>query len=173
MRVQVVDPSAYTPPYDRSLCAALARAGADVELVTSRFLYGPVPPAEGYEVSESFYRRSARRGLGAPARRAFKLAEHFGDMARYRRHAAEADVVHYQWLTMPGLDWMLLPPRAGDNHTGSASRRSPRPPQVFTAHDRPLTGRADRHPHRELSRADGGVAAGLRARHRQAQDQAV
>ena len=72
MRVQIVDPSAYTPPYDRSLCAALARSGADVELVTSRFLYGPVPPADGYRVTEAFYRRSATRGLDAPARRAFK-----------------------------------------------------------------------------------------------------
>ena len=50
MRVQLVDPSAFTPPYDRSLAAALARAGVDVELVTSRFLYGPVPAPDGYGV---------------------------------------------------------------------------------------------------------------------------
>ena len=62
MRVQVVDPSAYTPPYDRALSAALARAGADVELVTSRFAYGDVPAAEGYRVSELFYRRAGRFG---------------------------------------------------------------------------------------------------------------
>ncbi len=60
MRVSLVDPSAFTPPYDRSLAAALARAGAEVELVTSRFLYGPVPAAEGYAVSEPFYRLSSR-----------------------------------------------------------------------------------------------------------------
>ena len=47
MRVQVVDPPAYTPPYDRSLCAALARAGAEVELVTSRFVHGAVPAPMG------------------------------------------------------------------------------------------------------------------------------
>ena len=41
-----MDPSAYSPPYDRSLCAALARSGADVELVTSRFLYGPLEDFE-------------------------------------------------------------------------------------------------------------------------------
>ena len=51
MRVDVVDPSAYTPPYDRSRSAALARAGVDVRLVTSRFAYGEVPAAEGYEVA--------------------------------------------------------------------------------------------------------------------------
>lgn len=109
MRVQLVDPSAFTPPYDRALAAALTRAGAEVELLTSSFLYGPVPAADGYRVRECFYRRSASRGLDAPARRGFKLVEHLGDMLRFRR-AADADVVHYQWLTVPRLDALLLPP---------------------------------------------------------------
>jgi glycosyltransferase involved in cell wall biosynthesis len=109
MRVQLVDPSAFTPPYDHALAAALAAAGAEVELVTSHFLYGPTPRRTGYEVSERFYRRSAARGLGARGRRAFKLAEHVPDMLRFRR-SAEADVIHYQWLTVPGLDALLLPP---------------------------------------------------------------
>jgi glycosyltransferase involved in cell wall biosynthesis len=108
MKVQLVDPSAFTPPYDRALAAALARAGAEVELLTTRFLYGPVPPAEGYRVEERFYRRSASRGLDAPARLPFKAIEHVPDMLRFRRDAA-ADVVHYQWLTIPSLDVRLLP----------------------------------------------------------------
>ena len=108
MRVQLVDPSAFTPPYDRALAAALARGGAEVELLTSRFLYGAVPEPDGYRARECFYRRSAARGLDAPARRAFKAAEHLPDMLRFRRHA-EADVLHYQWLTMPPLDVHLLP----------------------------------------------------------------
>ena len=156
MRVQIVDPSAYSAPYDRSLCAALARAGADVELVTSRFLYGPVPPADGYRVNEAFYRRSAGRGLDAPARRAFKLGEHLADMTRYRRHSAEADLVHYQWLTMPGLDWALLPPPALRNGAGGATAR---PPQVFTFHERPAHGRIGiARERRLLSRMDAVVA---------------
>jgi len=106
--VQQVDASAFTPPYDRALAAALARGGAEVELLTSRFLYGPVPAAEGYHVRECFYRRSAARGLEARGRRAFKLAEHVPDMLRLRREA-DADVIHYQWLTVPGLDAALLP----------------------------------------------------------------
>lgn len=109
MKVQLVDPSAFTPPYDRALAAALARAGAEVELLTTRFLYGAVPPAEGYRVEEVFYRRSAARGLDAPARLPFKAAEHLPDMLRFRR-AADADVLHYQWLTIPPLDVRLLPP---------------------------------------------------------------
>ncbi len=104
----LVDPSAFTPPYDRSLAAALSRAGAEVELLTSRFLYGAVPAAKGYRVQESFYRRSAARGINARARRSFKLAEHLADMARFRRDV-DADLIHYQWLTMPALDSLLLP----------------------------------------------------------------
>ncbi len=118
MKIQLVDPSAFTPPYDRALAAALARGGAEVELITSHFLHGPVPAAEGYDVRELFYRRSTNRGLDAPARRAFKAAEHLGDMRRLRA-ALDADVVHYQWLTMPALDAHLLPPRR---------------PRVLTAH---------------------------------------
>jgi glycosyltransferase involved in cell wall biosynthesis len=119
MRVQIVDPPAYTPPYDRSLCAALARAGVEVELVTSPFLHGRVPVAEGYEVSEQFYLSSAKRGLGARARRPRKAAEHLADMLRFRRSRTNADITHYQWVGIAALDWLMLP---GDR------------PQVLTAH---------------------------------------
>ena len=120
MRVQVVDPSAYTPPYDRALSAALARAGADVELVTSRFAYGEVPTADGYRVSELFYRRAGRFGAADRGRFPTKLAEHVPDMLRYRRHAREADIVHWQWLTVQPVDAYLLPPKR---------------PRLLTAHD--------------------------------------
>ncbi|HYC81296.1 MAG TPA: glycosyltransferase family 4 protein, partial [Solirubrobacterales bacterium] len=119
MRVQLVDPSAFTPPYDRALAAALARAGAEVELVTTKFLYGEVPAAAGFTVDERFYQRSAERGLAAKGRLGFKLAEHLRDMLRFRRAPTTADVVHYQWLTLPGFDSRLLPPTR---------------PRVMTAH---------------------------------------
>jgi glycosyltransferase involved in cell wall biosynthesis len=110
MRVHVLDPSAYTPPYDRALCAGLAGLGLEVELFTSRFAYGPVPPASGYQAHEFFY-RMAPGSDGAPSRLRFaaKLAQHVPDMARYRRAAARADVVHFQWLTVQPLDVHLLP----------------------------------------------------------------
>jgi glycosyltransferase involved in cell wall biosynthesis len=111
MRVHVVDPAAYTPPYDHALSGALARAGADVELVTTRFPYGPVPREDGYVVSERFYRRSSRPGANPKLRRALRAAEHLPDMLRYRREAPKhADVVHCQWLPVPRLDRRLLPP---------------------------------------------------------------
>jgi glycosyltransferase involved in cell wall biosynthesis len=145
MKVQLVDPSAFTPPYDRALAAALAARGAEVELLTSRFLYGPVPDADGYRVRECFYRRSAERGLDAPARRALKAAEHLGDMRRLRGELG-ADVVHYQWLTMPALDARLLPPQR---------------PRVLTAHYilPPAPGRRQRKVARRLfTRMDAVIA---------------
>jgi glycosyltransferase involved in cell wall biosynthesis len=123
VRVDVVDPSAFTPPYDHALCSALARAGAEVRLQTSRFGYGPVPAAEGYERVERFYRRlppPGGGGLASRARFAAKLAQHVPDMLAYRRAAAAADVVHFQWLTVQPVDVHLLPRTR---------------PLVLTAHD--------------------------------------
>lgn len=146
MRVQIVDPAAYTPPYDHALAGALARAGAEVELVTCRFPYGSVPPAKGYAVTELFYRRSAASGAAnARTRRAMRAAEHVPGMLRHRRHARGADVVHYQWLPVPQLDHRLL---------------APVHPRVFTMHWRfPESGtRIASTLERLLARMDGIVA---------------
>lgn len=112
VRVHLVDPPAFTPPYDRGLAAGLARAGADVELWTSAFRYGDVPPAPGVRVVEHFYRRGGGRGS--------RIAAHVPDMLTYRRAARAADVVHLQWSSIPAIDARLFP----------AGR-----PLVATAHD--------------------------------------
>jgi glycosyltransferase involved in cell wall biosynthesis len=119
MRVQLVDPPAYSPPYDFALAAALARAGAEVELITSRYLYGPSPAADGFGVREEFYRRATTGERSVTTRRALRVAEHVPDMLRLRGHG-QADVVHYQWLTLEALDAFLL------------SRSAP---TVFTSHN--------------------------------------
>jgi glycosyltransferase involved in cell wall biosynthesis len=121
-RVTLLDPSAFTPPYDRSLAAALARAGARVELLTSRFLYGPVPPAEGYGVDELFYRRAASRGADSRLRLPLKALEHLPGMFAARRRLADADVAHWQWVTLPAADRHLLGPRRAGQ------------PRIFTLH---------------------------------------
>ena len=82
VRVHVVDPPAYTPPYDHALCGALARAGADVTLVTSAFAYGDVPQGSGYRVDHAFYARGPQTP-GGRARQVARLAQHVPDMLRY------------------------------------------------------------------------------------------
>jgi glycosyltransferase involved in cell wall biosynthesis len=109
MRVDLLDPPAYSPPYDHALAAALARHGATVRLVTSAFAYAEAPAPDGYTREELFYAHA----FGAPGSRLRALAkrvEHPLDMLRYRAAAARgADVVHFQWLTVPRLDLRLLP----------------------------------------------------------------
>jgi glycosyltransferase involved in cell wall biosynthesis len=117
MRVLIADPPAYTPPYDRSLATALARAGAEVELVTSRFRFGAVARPEGYEAHEWFYPLSSRMH-GRRLRLALKALEHPLGMARLS--AAKPDVIHMQWLGAPELDRWLFRPRS---------------PAILTAHD--------------------------------------
>ena len=117
MRVVIADPPAYTPPYDRSLAAALAHAGADVELVTSRFRFGTVAAPDGYVASEWFYPLSSRV-RAQRIRLALKAIEHPFGMARLA--TAKPDVLHMQWVGAPELDRWLFRPRS---------------PAVLTAHD--------------------------------------
>ena len=119
MRVLVADPPAFTPPYDHELAAALARAGAEVELVTSRFRFGPVPEPDGYTPRGAL--------LSALSSRLFKRSRLRLPMKVGRAPArdgaaapAPADVFHFQWLPLPQFDRRLLPKIA---------------PLVFTAHD--------------------------------------
>jgi glycosyltransferase involved in cell wall biosynthesis len=110
MRVQLIDPSADVLPYDHALAAALARRGTQVELVTSRFVHGPAPAPDGYEVSEPFYRLATRLGAGRPPlRRALKAVEHVPGTLRVRRRAGAADLQHWQWLWLEAVSARLLP----------------------------------------------------------------
>jgi glycosyltransferase involved in cell wall biosynthesis len=118
MRVVVADPPAYTPPYDHELAAALARAGAEVELVTSRFRFGDAPEPEGFVRRELFYPLSSRLFRRSRLRLPLKALEHPLGLARLSR--TPADVVHVQWLAAPELDVRLL------RHSA---------PLVLTAHD--------------------------------------
>jgi glycosyltransferase involved in cell wall biosynthesis len=118
VRVLLADPPAFTPPYDHELAAALARAGADVELMTSRFRFGDPPEPDGYRRRELFYPFSSRVFGRSPLRLPVKVAEHPLGLAALRR--VDADVLHMQWLPAPELDAFLFRPHL---------------PAVFTAHD--------------------------------------
>ena len=110
MRVQLIDPSADVLPYDHALAGALARRGAGVELITSRFVHGPAPAPNGYAVTRSFYRLATGPAANHPrARRALKLVEHVPDTLRLRRRATTADLQHWQWLWLEAVTTRLLP----------------------------------------------------------------
>lgn len=130
MRVQVVDPAAYTPAYDHALCSALAATGLDVELATSPFPYGSVPAADGYRRAERFYTGLAGTA-GSRRLRAGRALRHLPDMLGWRSSAREFDLVHAQWLAVQGLDVHLLPsgrPLVMTAH--DVLPREPRPGQV-------------------------------------------
>jgi glycosyltransferase involved in cell wall biosynthesis len=118
LRVVLADPPAFSPQYDLVLASALVRAGADVELVTSRFRFGDPPEPDGYGRSELFYPVSSRLFRRSRLRIPVKLLEHPLGLVRLRGRSA--DVAHVQWLAAPELDDRFLRQRA---------------PLVFTAHD--------------------------------------
>ncbi|HMI99290.1 MAG TPA: glycosyltransferase family 4 protein [Gaiellaceae bacterium] len=118
MRVLLADPPAFTPQYDHELASALARAGAEVELVTSPFRFGDPPEPDGYRRSDLFYPVSSRLFRRSRLRIPVKLLEHPVGLVRLRSRSA--DVAHVQWLAAPELDDRFLRQRA---------------PLVFTAHD--------------------------------------
>jgi glycosyltransferase involved in cell wall biosynthesis len=117
MRVLLADPPAFTPWYDHELAAALARAGADVELATSRFRFGASPVPDGYMRRERYYPLSSRLFRRSRLRLPLKAAEHLGVLAALG--LVRPDVLHLQWLALPQLDAVLRF----------------RSPAVFTAHD--------------------------------------
>jgi glycosyltransferase involved in cell wall biosynthesis len=117
VQVLLADPPAFTPWYDHELAAALARAGADVELATSRFRFGAGPEPDGYRRTERAYPLSSRLFRRSRLRLPLKAIEHAGVLAELA--AAKPDVLHVQWLALPQADRFLRF----------------RAPAVFTAHD--------------------------------------
>ena len=117
MRVLLADPPAFTPQYDHALASALGRAGADVELATSPFRFGSLPPADGYRRSERYYPLSSRLFRRSRLRLPLKAVEHLDVMRSLAR--ARPDVLHLQWLAVPQADAHLRL----------------RAPSVFTSHD--------------------------------------
>ena len=113
----IADPPAFTPWYDHQLAAALGRPGVEVELLTSRFRFSELPPAEGYRRVERFYPLSSRVSGRSRARLPLRAVEHMGVVASLSR--VRPDVLHLQWCALPQAD----------------VRIRFRAPSVFTAHD--------------------------------------
>ncbi len=118
-RIAMLDPSAFTVPYDDHLCRALARTGAEVSLYTraarrdeqsGRISDSPAHfPGGRYQTIKNFYRLSERALFLSNvqlARKAAKAAEHVWNMMRLARHLRflRPDVIHFQWVVVPAVD---------------------------------------------------------------------
>ena len=103
MRVHLVDPPAFTPPYDHALAARPgAAAGAEVRADHQPLRLRRRARPRRLRAARAVLPPGAVGAAGSRARRLSKLAAHVPDMLRYRRRAARrADVVHFQWLTAP------------------------------------------------------------------------
>jgi len=118
-RVAMIDPSAFTIPYDVHLCRALKDAGAKVTFYTRPTRendYFVQSVHENWAVAgsvcqtvEHFYRVSERlpgRAGGLPWKAGLKGMEHVWNMNTLRRllKRLQPNVVHFQWLVIPGVD---------------------------------------------------------------------
>ena len=128
MRIALLDPPSFTPPYDHALASALARRGNEVHLLAS-----PLPVE--YERAPNGYRRHDvflpvsgrlfRRRSRSRARLFVKGIEYVPSvrLALRRLDALAPELVHVQWLGVVPYDVRWL--------RSLATRR----PVVLTAHD--------------------------------------
>ena len=102
MRIALVDPSLFTPPYDAALVQGLRGLGHEVRL------YGPATVA-GRDHLPHFYRLAARAPRATA--RWLKGASHAAGMAALGRALARErpDVIHFQWAPLPAVDRWFLP----------------------------------------------------------------
>jgi glycosyltransferase involved in cell wall biosynthesis len=128
-RVLMLDPSLFTLPYDRALCAGLATSGCQVHLVGRRLRAFERSPADAaLPLMPHFYRlaeRASGRLAGGRLQRLVKSVEHVLDMVRVPAlcDRLRPDVIHVQWLALPMIDRRILP----------ALRR--RAPLILTVHN--------------------------------------
>ncbi|MBC7220194.1 glycosyltransferase family 4 protein [Candidatus Bipolaricaulota bacterium] len=109
MRIAIIDPSGFTPPYDHCLATALAQQGCQVVLATTRVPPGPWAQDTTYERWEHFY-PVGRRLTKTKVRTYVKGCEHPFDMERLLRRLRrwKPDVVHFQWVSFPIVDGFFL-----------------------------------------------------------------
>lgn len=119
--IAILDPSAFTIPYDDHLCRGLAEAGCEVTFFTR-----PVRQADyfrrteesestgsSYQTCEHFYRTTERLpwiSASSLRRKGLKVIEHTWNMATVCRklRRLQPDVIHFQWTVVPAIDCHFL-----------------------------------------------------------------
>ncbi len=113
MRVLMVDPAAFSPPYDHCLCEALVEGGCHVTLARSSLPASTWNYRTSYTVSDlvpSFPWHSRRFAASRLAAQTAKGIEHVAVMTRLLDLCREfrPHVIHFQWLPLPVVDlWFV------------------------------------------------------------------
>jgi glycosyltransferase involved in cell wall biosynthesis len=112
MKVAVLDPWCFTPPYDGELCRGLASIGHHVTLIGQARADGEGrcdDPTAGFATLGLF--REPARWLPGPFRLLAKGLRHIegliGCLSALRR--MRPDVIHVQWLPLPLIDALFVP----------------------------------------------------------------
>lgn len=126
MHIAIIDPSAFSPPYDIALARGLAAGGHTVTLIGEAG--GALEGTPGIDHLGHFYRplaTAAGRRLPAWAGRIAKGVLHARDLWRLPRSLRDlgVEIIHLQWAPLPFLDLALL------------QRLRRVAPVVFTVHD--------------------------------------
>jgi glycosyltransferase involved in cell wall biosynthesis len=127
MHVAMIDPSLFTIPYDRALISGLVQAGHTVKL-HGRHVHDGDNGIADIGLEADFYRvANSPVVVRMPkfVRLAVKGIDHVYSMRRLRARLAieKPDIIHFQWLPLPGMDHRML---AGFRKIA---------PLVFTVHD--------------------------------------
>ncbi|MEL6963783.1 MAG: glycosyltransferase family 4 protein [Pseudomonadota bacterium] len=110
MKIAILDPWCFTPPYNRELCKGLASVGHDVTLI------GQDAGDDGGEHGESTLTtlplfKAPSESLPRPVQLLLKGFRHIQGLMRslgaLRR--MQPDVIHFQWLALPLIDALFLP----------------------------------------------------------------
>lgn len=113
MKVAMIDPSAFTPPYDHHLCEGLSQVGHDVTLFTTDFEYIKWEGETPYNRIEYFYNKTNSiysQKDQSWHRQLMKGCEHIFNMSSLLRQIKRSnpDFVHFQWIPLPLLDIQFI-----------------------------------------------------------------
>jgi glycosyltransferase involved in cell wall biosynthesis len=118
-KLAIIDPSAFTIPYDRHLCNSLGRAGHEVILLTRaarqqdyfRSQSNPLsaPIASTFTTDEHVFSnvfQSRSKSIFGRLQQAAKAVEHVRNMRRLkaRLQLFQPSAIHFQWLVIPAVD---------------------------------------------------------------------
>jgi len=109
MNVAMIDPSAFTPPYDHHLCEGLSQRECDVTLFTTDFEYLNWDSETPYKKTNFFYKYTNQiysDGTRSWHRKLIKGSEHITNMILFIRQIKQLDpdIIHFQWLPLPIFD---------------------------------------------------------------------